>query len=125
VLYVFPPLFIVAGWGWGCHDTDRPAIATIACICAAAFVPAFIWAIETAAELAQGSAYALAVMTTSSCAMLLHTRPDPDDGGEEAGDGEPVSPSGDGPSPLPIDWDEFERRYWEEVWRRERDRVPA
>jgi hypothetical protein len=125
VLFVFPPLFILAGWAWGCRDTDRPAIVVMACICAAAFVPAFICAIETAAELAKGTAYALAVMTTSSCAMLLHSRPDPGDGGEETGEGEPGSPSGDDPSPLPIDWDEFERRYWEEVRRHERERVPA
>jgi hypothetical protein len=77
---------------------------------------------ETATELAKGSAYALAVMATSSCAMLLHGRSDGGDGGEETGDGEPRSPSGDDPSPLPIDWDDFERRYWEEVGRRQRQR---
>ena len=80
---------------------------------------------ETAGELAKGTAYALAVMATSSCAMLLHDRSDPDDGGEEV-DGEgPKPPSGDDPSPFPVDWDDFERRYWEEVARRERDRVPV
>jgi hypothetical protein len=124
VLYVFPPLFILGGWAWGCRESDRPAIVTIACVCAVAFVPALIWAMETATELAKGSAYALAVMATSSCAMLLHDRSDPDDGGEETGDNEPP-PSGGDPSPLPIDWAEFERRYWEEVARRERDRVPV
>jgi hypothetical protein len=124
VLYVFPPLFVLGGWVWGCRESDRTAIVTVACVCAVAFVPALIWAMETAAELAKGSAYALAVMATSSCAMLLHDRSDPEDGGEETG-GEGPTPSGDDPSPLPIDWDEFERRYWEEVSRRQRDRVPA
>jgi hypothetical protein len=123
VLYVFPPLFIVGGWAWGCRETDRPAVLAIACICTAAFIPALVWAVETAAELAKGCAYALAVMATSSCAMLLHDRSDPDDGGEDAGDDDPGPSSGDDPSPLPIDWDEFERRYWEEVRRRERERV--
>jgi hypothetical protein len=125
VLYVFPPLFILGGWAWGCRDTDRQAIIVIACVCTAAFVPALVWAMETAAELAKGCAYALAVMATSSCAMLLHIRSDPGDGGEETGDGEPRSPSGDDPSPLPIDWDEFERRFWEEVRRRGRERIPV
>ena len=125
MLYVFPPLFILAGWAWGCRDVDRAAITAVACACAAAFVPAFIWAIETASELAKGSAYALAVMATSSCAMLLHNRSDPGDGGEETGDNRPRPPSGDDPSPLPIDWDDFERRFWEEVRRRNRERLPA
>ena len=125
MLYVFPPLFILGGWAWGCRDTDRQAIIVIACICTAAFVPALVWAMETAAELAKGCAYALAVMATSSCAMLLHSRPDHGDGGEETGDSEPRSPSGDDPSPLPIDWDDFERRFWEEVRRRGRERIPA
>lgn len=124
MLYVFPPLFVLGGWAWGCREADRPAIATVACVCAVAFVPALVWAMETAAELAKGSAYALAVMATSSCAMLLHNRSDPGDGGEEPDD-EPTPSSGDDPSPLPIDWDEFERRYWEEVRRRGRDRVPV
>jgi hypothetical protein len=125
VLYVFPPLFILGGWAWGCRETDRAAVVAIACTCAVAFVPALIWAMEAATELAKGTAYALAVMATSSCAMLLHSRPDPGDGGEEAGDDEPTAPSGNDPSPLPIDWEDFERRYWEEVRRRERERVPA
>ena len=118
MLYVFPPLFILGGWAWGCRDSDRQAVIAVA------FVPALIWAMETANDLAKGSAYALAVMATSSCAMLLHDRSDPDDGGEEAPSGEPP-PSGGDPSPLPIDWGEFERRYWEEVGRRERERLPA
>jgi hypothetical protein len=124
VLYVVPPVFILAAWAWGCRETDRPAIVTIACVCAVAFVPALIWAMETATELAKGTAYALAVMATSSCAMLLHDRSDPDDGGEETLD-DPPPPSGGDPSPLPIDWEEFERSYWEEVKRHQRDKVPA
>jgi hypothetical protein len=124
VLFVFPPLFILAAWFWGCRESDRPAIATIACVCAVAFIPALLWAMESATELAKGTAYALAVMATSSCAMLLHDRSDPDDGGEETLDDEPP-PTGGDPSPLPIDWEDFERRYWEEVKRHERERVPA
>jgi hypothetical protein len=124
VLYVFPPLFVLGGWAWGCRESDRRAVVTVACVCAVAFVPALVWAIETASELAKGSAYALAVMATSSCAMLLHSRSDPDDGGEEIDDDGPP-PSGGDPSPFPIDWGEFERRYWEEVSRRRRGRVPV
>jgi hypothetical protein len=124
VLYVFPPLFILGGWAWGCREPDRAAIAAIAVICAACFVPAMIWAMETASELAKGCAYALAVMATSSCAMLLHSRPDGGDGGEETGGDEPGPSSGDDPSPLPIDWDDFERRFWDEV-KRSRSRIPA
>ena len=124
MLYVFPPLFVLGGWAWGCRESDRRAVVTVACVCAVAFVPALVWAIETASELAKGSAYALAVMATSSCAMLLHSRSDPDDGGEEIDDDGPP-PSGGDPSPFPIDWGEFERRYWEEVSRRRRGRVPV
>jgi hypothetical protein len=125
VLYVFPPLFILGAWAWGCRESDRPAIVAVACISAVAFVPALIWAMETAGELAKGTAYALAVMATSSCAMLLHDRSDPDDGGEEVDSEGPKPPSGDDPSPFPVDWEDFERRYWEEVARRGRDRVHA
>jgi hypothetical protein len=102
------------------------AIGAIAVICTAAFVPAMVLAMETASELAKGCAYALAVMATSSCAMLLHSRPDGGEGGEETGGDEPGPSSGDDdPSPLLIDWDDFERRYWEEVKRQERKRIPA
>jgi hypothetical protein len=121
VLYVFPPLFIFGGWAWGCRENDRPAIGWIAFICAAAFVPTLAYAMLSQAEIAKGAAYALAVMATSSCAMLLHVRSDPDDGGEGPDDDDGSGPSsGDDPSPLPIDWDEFERRFWEEVSRRRR-----
>jgi len=125
VLYVFPPLFILGAWAWGCRETDRPAVVVIACACAVAFVPALYLAMETATELAKGSAYALAVMATSSCAMLLRIRSDPDDGGEQVEGDPPKGPSGDDPSPFPVDWDDFERRYWDEVKRRQRPRVPA
>ena len=122
---MFPPLFIVGGWAWGCRERDRWAVAGVACASAIAFVPALIWAMETAHELAKGSAYALAVMATSACAMLLHSRPDPDDGGEETGGEGAPPPSGGDPAPPPVDWDEFERRYWEEVRRREHECTPA
>ena len=125
MLYVFPPLFIIGGWAWGCRESDRPAIVTIACVCAVAFIPALVWAMESATELAKGCAYALAVMATSSCAMLLHDRSDPEDGGEQTDDEGPRSPSGDDPSPFPVDWDEFERSFWDEVARRNRERIPA
>ena len=124
MLYVFPPLFILGAWAWGCRESDRPAIIIVACVCAVAFVPALVLAMLTAEELAKGSAYALAVMATSSCAMLLHERSDPDDGGEETEGDKPPS-GGDDPSPLPIDWGDFERRFWEEVTRRERKRIPV
>ena len=122
---MFPPLFILGAWVWGCREADWTAIVVIACVCGVAFVPAFIWAMETASDLSKGSAYALAVMATSSCAMLLRVRSDPDDGGEQVGSGPPKGPSGDDPSPFPVDWDDFERRYWDEVKRRERERLPA
>jgi len=124
VLYVFPPLFIVGFWAWGCRDSDRPLVVAVACFCAVAFVPALVWAMETASDLAKGTAYALAVMATSFCAMLLHDRSDPEDGGEETRGDDPPRPGGD-PSPLPVDWEEFERRYWEEVGRRDREQLPA
>jgi hypothetical protein len=50
-------------------------------------------------------------------AMLLGRRPG-DDGrrGDDDGGGSPPSP------PPPFDWDEFERDFWDEVRRRERER---
>jgi hypothetical protein len=125
VLYVVAVLFIVGAWAWGCRESDRPAIVATACVCAIALVPALIWAVTSDNQLADGSAYALTVMVCGSCAMLLHDRSDPDDGGEERGGDHPTPPSGDDPSPFPVDWDDFERRYWEEVARRGRPKVPA
>jgi hypothetical protein len=57
--------------------------------------------------------------------MLLHDRSDPDDGGEQPKGKGPKQPSGDDPSPFPVDWDDFERRFWEEVGHRGRDRLPV
>ena len=125
MLYVFPPLFILGAWVWGCRESDRPLILFFACACSVAFVPTLYLALETATELAKGSAYALAVMATSSCAMLLRIHSDPDDGGERVDREPPDDPSGDDPSPFPVDWGDFERRYWAEVKRRDRERIPA
>ncbi len=125
MLYVFPPLFILGAWAWGCREGNRSVVLLLACICSVAFVPSLIWALDTGTELANGSAYALAVMTTSSLAMLLRQRSDSDDGGEQVNDDHPKGPSGDDPSPFPVDWDDFERRYWDEVKRSGRPRIPA
>jgi len=125
VVYVFPPLFILGGWAWGCRESYRPVVGWIAFVCAAAFAPALALALETPSEIASGAAYALSVMATTSCAMLLHERSDPGDGGEETADGGSGQPSGNDPSPLPVDWEAFERRYWKEVRRRERQPVPG
>ena len=127
MVFVVPPILILAAWRRGCRPTERPAVATIAAITTVAFFPALLWASATTSRLANAVAYALISMATASLAMLIRRRPEDDDGegGEDrdAGDGDPGSED-DGPSAPSFDWDDFERRFWQDVERRERERVP-
>lgn len=87
-------------------------------------IAALLWADLTQAEVAKGCAYSLVVICTSSLAMLIRSR-----GGDDGlGDGEPLTdpPPVDGDhDPPPFDWDDFERGFWDEVERRNRERIPA
>jgi hypothetical protein len=116
MLFVVPPLFILAGWARGTRPADRPIVTAIAVVCAVGFVPAILIGVESRDLLAQAAAYAFAVLSTTCLAMRLHTRPGPDDGGEE----EPENPVPGGPDLVPFDWDDFERRFWADVERRRR-----
>ena len=120
MLFVVPPLFILAGWARGTRPADRPIVTAIAAVCAVGFVPAILIGVESGDQLAQAAAYAFAVLATTCVAMRIHPRPGPDEGGE----GEPGGPLPGGPDLVPFDWDDFERGFWADVERR-RPRVPV
>jgi hypothetical protein len=128
MVFVVPPILILAAWRRGCRPTERKVVAAIAGATAIAFVPALLWAIWTTAQIPNAVAYALVSMSTASLAMLIRRRPEDDDGGDEddrdEDDGDPGSED-DGPNSPTIDWSDFERRFWKEVERRERQRVPS
>ena len=116
MLFVVPPLFILAGWARGTRPADKPIVIGIAAVCAVGFVPAIVIGLESGDLFARAAAYAFAVMCTSCLAMMLRTRPGPDDGGDE----EPDEPVPGGPDLVPFDWDDFERQFWADVERRHR-----
>ena len=120
MLFAVPPVLILAGWCRGSWEEERVAIWTVIGVATVALVPTLIWATMTDAELVDGSAYALVSVATAAAAMLLRRRRRPDDGGPENGS----EPDGGAPEPHPVDWDDFERRFWDEVKRRERERPP-
>lgn len=123
MLYAAPVLLIVAGRVRGCRPEERRLVAVIAAVATAAFLPAVVVGVLSAAPLVKGCAYALVVVAGMHWAMLMGPRPgreDPPGGGDED------APGGGGDEPgSPFDWDDFERRFWDEVRRRERDRIPA
>jgi hypothetical protein len=118
MLYAAPVVLIVAGRLRGCRPEERGLVTAIACGATVAFIPAVIVGVLVDATLVKGCAYALVVLAGMHWAMLLGRRPGDDGrGGED---------EGDGPAPPPpFDWDEFERDFWDEVRRRERERVPV
>ena len=123
MLYVAPVLLIVAGRVRGCRPEERRLVALIACAATAAFVPAVLVGVLTATALVKGCAYALVVVAGAHWAMLMGPRPGRED---PPGDNDEDAPDGGSDEPVsPFDWDDFERRFWDEVRRRERDRVPA
>ena len=122
MLYVAPVLLIVAGRVRGCRPEERRLVALIAIAATVVFLPAVVVGVLSAVPFVKGCSYALVVVAGIHWAMLMGPRPGredppgddedaPDDGGDEPG--------------SPFDWDDFERRFWDEVRRRERDRVPA
>jgi hypothetical protein len=113
MLYAAPVVLIVAGRIRGCRPEERRMIATIACATTAALVPAVLVGVLADLTLVKGCAYACAVLAATHWAMLLGRRPGDDGRGEDGDEGEPSAPE-------PFDWDDFERRFWDEVRRRER-----
>jgi hypothetical protein len=120
MLFAVPPVLILAAWCRGCWEEERIAVWSVIAIATVALVPMLVWATTTDAELVDGSAYALVTVATAATAMLLRRRRRRDDGGPEDG----VEPDGGAPEPHPVDWDDFERRFWDEVERRDRTRPP-
>jgi hypothetical protein len=115
MLFAVPPVLIMAAWCRGCWEEERAAVWAVVGMASAALIPMLIWATTTDAELVDGSAYALVSVATAAAAMLLRRRRRPEEGGED----DPEAPDGGAPEPHPVDWDDFERRFWEEVRRRE------
>lgn len=96
-------------------------VASMAVIAAVLSVPAMLWATTTTNEFPDAFAYASVSTATALWAMLLRRR-----GGGGGGGGD-TDNAPDTPELPPFDWDDFERRFWEDVKRRGRDRprVPS
>lgn len=124
MLYAAPIILILAGRMRGCRPEERRLISAIGAISAAGCAIALAATAVTDAHLVKGAAYAFLVLAVTHLAMLLGPR---DESGGEDGDG----PAGDGGEPEPpdrdrppVDWDDFERRFWDEV-ERSRERTPS
>jgi hypothetical protein len=118
MLYAAPVVLIVAGRIRGCRPEERRVVTVIACLTTAALVPALLAGLLSDLMLVKGCAYACAVLAGTHWAMLLGKRPGRGGGGDDSGGDKPIAPE-------PFDWDDFERRFWDEVRRREREPVPA
>ena len=92
-------------------------VMAIACVTTVALVPALLAGLLSDLTLVKGCAYACAVLAGTHWAMLLGKRPGRGGGDDGGGGDKPVAPE-------PFDWDDFERRFWEDVKRRGRDRLP-
>jgi hypothetical protein len=121
MLFVVPAVFILVAWVRGTRPGEEWIVDGLALVCALAFVPALIIGVQSGDQLAKAAAYALAVISTSCLAMSLRRRPGRD-GGDEP---DPEAPQPEGPDGMPFDWDDFERRFWADVARRERPRAPV
>jgi hypothetical protein len=118
MLYAAPVVLILAGRIRGCRPEERRLVIFIACIATVAFVPATIVGVLAGMTFVKGCAYAFVVVAGAHWAMLLGRRPGREDPPDDDG-GDPGEPT------PPFDWDSFERDFWDEVRRRERDRIPA
>jgi hypothetical protein len=124
ILYAAPIILILAGRMRGCRPEERRLIAGIGAVCAVGCAAALVASRLTASLLIEGVAYACLVMSATHLAMLLGQREDrggEGPGGSDGDGGAPQPPDGEWP---PFDWDDFERRFWDEVAKR-RDRTPA
>lgn len=125
MLYAAPILLILAGRMRGCRPEERRLIGAIGIVCAVGCAVTLGASLVTEERLVKGVAYSLLVLAATHLAMLLGPRDDhgdDDPGGPDDGDeGDPEPPDGERP---PFDWDDFERRFWDEVERR-RERTPA
>jgi hypothetical protein len=112
LVYSLPPLMIVAGWLRGCRPAER-SIAVGVAVAAGAVLAGSLLILETSGStLSAGAAYASLGIFAGTLAMLIRSRRTPG-GGEGGSDGD------HGPDqPPPFDWDDFERRFWDEVGRR-------
>jgi hypothetical protein len=124
MLYAAPILLILAGRMRGCRPEERRLIAGIGIVCAVGCAIALGASLITDERLVKGVAYSFLVLAATHLAMLLGPRDDrgDDSGGPDDGDeGDPEPPDRERP---PFDWDDFERRFWDEVERR-RERTPV
>lgn len=118
MLYVAPVVLILAGRIRGCRPEERRLVTIIAAVATAAFIPAVLVGVLAQVIFVKGCAYAFVCVAGIHWAMLLGPRPGREDPPDDDG--------GDGVEPTPpFDWDSFERDFWDEVRRRNRDRIPA
>lgn len=112
MLYLLPALLIVGAALYGCRPEERRLAAIIGSAATLAFMAALVLALDTDRTIAKGFAYALMTVAAIQWAMLAGRRRGAS--GENGGsDGEHV-PGGPTP-PEPVDWADFERRFWDEV----------
>lgn len=122
MLYVLPALLIIGAGLYGCRPEERRLAVIIGSAATIAFMPALFLAITTEQNTAKGFAYALMVVAAVQWAMFTgRRRGRRDEGGGNDSDGGPQGPT----PPDPIDWADFERRFWDEVRRGPRRSPPA
>ena len=117
MLYAAPVVLILAGRIRGCRPEERRLVTIIAVAATVAFIPAVAIGVFGKLVFVKGCAYALVVVAGAHWAMLLGPRPGREDPPDDGGDSVEPTP--------PFDWDSFERDFWDDVRRRERDRLPA
>jgi hypothetical protein len=112
LLFSLLPLIIITGRVRGCRPPERVVVAAIAASAGTVLAGSLILLEASGAVLAAGAAYASLAILTGALAMLIGSRPEP--GGGDEGPGTGGGPEG----PPPFDWDDFERRFWDDVRRR-------
>lgn len=123
MLYVVPSVLIVGSALFGCRPEERRLAGVIGIGAWAAFIPCYLLAEMSDREIARGFCYGLLVVGAVQLAMLSGRRRPSRGGGTDGGSGpdtDPPAPRG----PDPVDWPDFERRFWAEVGR-QRHRTPV
>lgn len=132
MLYAIPAALIIGAALFGCRPEERRLAFVIGAGATLAFVPCVYLAMTTERSVAEGFAYALLVVGCVQWAMLVGRTRKPRGGGG-GGSGRDADPEPRGPQP--VDWRDFERRFWDEVRRspkggapeptRSRDKAPV
>lgn len=118
---MIPAVLIVAAGLFGCRPEERRLMAIIATGTTLAFFPCLAIAMSSGQFIARGFVYALMVVAAIHWAMVVGRRR----GGRSGGDGSDRAQSPQPEGPGPVDWPDFERRFWDEVGSGPHCRPPA